>query len=398
MGTKNKINLLILVKSIDGGTGTFFFQMLKLSKYFEIQVCVLEEQKYRSVNNRNYKINYFTNDPYPFRYKLNLSLFLLFLKELTWLRKAVKKFNPDVILSVDTHCNLLASLYKVIFDQRKKVVITTHNNLSAVTARKLTTFSKLILAVAGHYLFNRADAIVCVSKGVAYNVKKFFSFSKNLTIIPYGLDLRKARILGLRELPNSDKRIFNDKTLKIISVGRFEEQKDFHTLLKAFAYARKKINKIELLLIGDGYLRKELESLAINLGIQTVAHFLGWKNNVYQYIKNSDVFVLSSNYEGFGYVILEAMSQGLPIVSSDTDFGPSEILDNGRFGKLVPPHNEKRLAQTMFELLKNKKMLFYLRQKSSKRILEYREERMLEKYKKVVLSLTRENRSEIIKL
>jgi len=315
---KKIIKLLILVKHIEGGTGTFVSQLLKLKKLdknLAIEILILGKQKYRLFHNKKTRIRYFNGiDAYPEYYQLDLTTILLVLKELLWLRKVIQSIQPDIVLSIDTHCNLLASVVKYYFFRNMRIIISTHNNISAVTEKKLSSFLCLLLKKVGGFFFKKADYIVCVSKGVTRDFKLFFSLNKRMVIIPYGIDMKQTISLSNKRLSKSDKTLFEDKYKKIVSIGRFEVQKDFDTLIQAFALVYQKNPLAHLYLIGDGYDKQRLMGLTKQLNINNVVYFLGWKQNIYPYLKHSDLFVLSSEYEGFGWVLLEAMSQGLPII------------------------------------------------------------------------------------
>ncbi|MEN3010400.1 MAG: glycosyltransferase [Candidatus Bipolaricaulaceae bacterium] len=129
-----------------------------------------------------------------------------------------------------------------------------------------------------------------------------------------------------------------------LAVGRLEPQKDYHTLLRAFAHLGERGQV--LLIVGEGRLRHELEELADALGLSDRVRFLGRRQDIPALMNAADAFVLSSAWEGFGLVIAEAMACGLPIVATDSG-GPCEILDEGRLGYLVQPKNPAALAQAM---------------------------------------------------
>jgi glycosyltransferase involved in cell wall biosynthesis len=105
--------------------------------------------------------------------------------------------------------------------------------------------------------------------------------------------------------------------------------------------------------VGVGGLEKELRALAKDLGLEKDVYFLGWQSNPFKYMKRAAVFVLSSDYEGFGNVIVEAMASGSPVVSTDCHSGPGEILDGERFGILVPVGDDQCLAEEILKVLRS---------------------------------------------
>jgi len=136
----------------------------------------------------------------------------------------------------------------------------------------------------------------------------------------------------------------------VIAVGRLVEQKGFDTLLRAFAMVRKSRNA-RLLILGEGPEQDNLNSLAIELGISDSIEFLGFVENPYVYMAQSDVLAMTSRWEGFGNVLVEAMACGTQVVSTDCSFGPREILDNGLYGTLVPVGDARSMADAVLRSL-----------------------------------------------
>ncbi|MEA2019028.1 MAG: glycosyltransferase, partial [Campylobacterota bacterium] len=146
-------------------------------------------------------------------------------------------------------------------------------------------------------------------------------------------------------LIDSADKLQNHQDIIFVIVGRFVEAKGFIYLIKAFAKIDRNIrDKMNLILVGDGVEKTILEEAVLELGIKNDVIFLGYQDNPYKYMKESDLFVLSSLWEGFGIVIIEAMVLNIPIVSSNCKYGPSEILlDENKieYGKLVNIEDDK---------------------------------------------------------
>jgi glycosyltransferase involved in cell wall biosynthesis len=136
----------------------------------------------------------------------------------------------------------------------------------------------------------------------------------------------------------------------ILAVGGFKPPKDFATLFRAFAIARRE-RPLRLLVLGEGKLRQDLTALASQLGIAGDLQLPGFVDNPYPYMARSAVLVLSSIYEGLPNVVIQALACGCPVVSTDCPSGPAEILDNGRYGTLVPIKDEDSLAAAMLRNL-----------------------------------------------
>ena len=144
------------------------------------------------------------------------------------------------------------------------------------------------------------------------------------------------------------------KELKIINVARFTDQKDHITLLKAFNIVRKKI-PARLLLIGYGSNKNKILNFVRLNKLKNLVRIINFNYNPFKYIAKTDLFVLSSLYEGLPNVILEAMVLKKYVISSNCPTGPSEILKNGKFGSLFPIKNYKKLSYLILDYYKNRK-------------------------------------------
>ena len=169
----------------------------------------------------------------------------------------------------------------------------------------------------------------------------------------------------------------------ILAAGRLHVSKDFPTLLRAFSLVRKEIPS-RLVILGEGEKRKELEDLAQELGIRKDHDLPGFVENPYKYMKHATVFVLSSQWEGFGNVLVEAMACGCPVISTDCPSGPREILRDGEYGVLVPPKDSEKLAQGILRVLENQDLRRELSEKGKKRALDFTVDRAVEEYVKLV--------------
>lgn len=129
----------------------------------------------------------------------------------------------------------------------------------------------------------------------------------------------------------------------MLAVGSFKTQKNFPLLIRAFAQLPQSL-KAKLIILGEGVLRPELEMLIQELGLQERVALPGFALDPSCWYRSADLFVLSSNWEGFGNVIVEALECGMPVVSTDCPSGPAEILANGRYGQLVPVGDATALA------------------------------------------------------
>jgi len=376
-----KIKIVIIVKSIDGGTGTFLLNLLEIKKLFSkssiIKTLVLERPTYRKIKNN--KFSYFRDkDFYPQKYSFSSSNFVNFFSELLWIRKKLTNVKPTVILSIDLRCNLLAILTKLFFFKNIKVMITNHIDLARTIFDKSTPVVNFFLKKTIQKIYDKADVIIGVSKRLSDSLKKDFNLKNRVYTIYNGQDVHNINFRKLSS-PNKYK--------KIITIARLFEQKDHINLIKAFSLLSKDIPKTRLLIISDGPERNSLESFVRKKKLVGKVDFLGWVDNVESYLKTADIFVLSSKREGFGYVLIEAMAQCLPIVSTDTPYGPSEILNGGEYGILVPMNDSKAFKKAIYTLLTNSKKYEYYSKKSFERSKYFSVEKMLTYYQKILTDL-----------
>ncbi len=199
-------------------------------------------------------------------------------------------------------------------------------------------------------LFSKASAIIACSHGVAKAHAEAFPKNKGLLkIIQNGINTRRIRTLSEMALPNDQRKLFNGKT--VIGVGRLNHEKGFDMLIRAHAEARDMGSSHDLIILGEGKDHGALTKLLKELGVLETVHFLGFQENPYSFMAKANVFVLPSRFEGFGLVVAEALACKAPVVAFDCPSGPSEILDDGRFGVLVAPQDVSALAAAIKDLL-----------------------------------------------
>jgi glycosyltransferase involved in cell wall biosynthesis len=173
----------------------------------------------------------------------------------------------------------------------------------------------------------------------------------------------------------------------VISTARLDVQKDHVTLLRAFKIVANKIPNSELWLVGDGPLKNQLKSLAEKLGISQRVKFFGWVQNPTKLLDSSKVFVLSTKWEGLPLSILEAMAGGIPVVASNCNYGPSEIIGKNKYGILVPVGNSNALAEAIVKLLSDGTKRKHYSNMAKIRAADFLQEKILTKYIKILEEL-----------
>ena len=199
-----------------------------------------------------------------------------------------------------------------------------------------------------------ADEIIAVSDGAADDLSISTRIPRDQIQVVYNPIITPEMDLKSRE--NLDHPWFKPgEPPVILAVGRLTSQKDYPLLIRAFARVRQAI-PVRLLILGEGPERNELTSLINQLGLEDDISMPGFVHNPYAFMAHASVFVLSSRWEGLPTVLAEALYCGAPLVSTDCPSGPREILQNGRFGKLVPVGDVDCLADAIQDTLKNKRM------------------------------------------
>jgi glycosyltransferase involved in cell wall biosynthesis len=191
--------------------------------------------------------------------------------------------------------------------------------------------------------YPRADGIVAVSRGVADDLVTCAGLPAD-RVLAIPNPIVTPALLRRAEEPPPHPWLLPCNPPVVLAAGRLHPQKDFPTLLRGFAEARRLRPALRLVLLGEGAERPVLARLAQELGIEEAIFLPGHVDNPYAYMSRAAVFALSSVYEGLPTVLIEALACGAPVVSTDCPSGPAEILENGRFGRLVPVGDWSALA------------------------------------------------------
>lgn len=253
----------------------------------------------------------------------------------------LRRARPDVLLSGMGHANLIAILARRLAGSTARLVVTEHNSI----LRGLDTPKGRAIKWLMRRLYRSADAIVCVSRGIEDELRDLLGLpAEKLSTIynPVDVDGIRARAAHRPEHPW----FAAGQPPVIIGVGRLTAQKDFATLLNAFAQVRAH-RAARLVILGEGEERAALLRQAAALHIAADVEMPGFQDNPYAWMAASAMYVMSSAWEGLPGVLLEAMACGIPVVSTDCRTGPDEILERGRWGRLVPVGDAAALARAI---------------------------------------------------
>jgi glycosyltransferase involved in cell wall biosynthesis len=263
----------------------------------------------------------------------------------------LREERPAVLFSADTYLNLVALWARRLAGVSVRTVISEHIHLSSHLrdgAKRRTWRWRFIVPLLRR-MYPEADRIIAVSRGVADDLRTLVGLPPELVTTVYN-PVVDSELAKKAEAPIDHAWFVPGAPPVIIAVGRLTEQKDFPTLLQAFAQVRAQ-RQARLLLLGEGEMRRKLEALARELGVDQDVSLSGFTNNLFAYMARAAVFVLSSTYEGLGIVLIEALACGCPVVSTDCPSGPAEILENGQYGRLVPVGDSAAMAQAIISTL-----------------------------------------------
>ncbi len=242
------------------------------------------------------------------------------------------------------------------------IIVNVQNNISTESQHSKRWKTRLMPLFAKLF-FPWAEAIVPVSEGVGEDLIHLGIPAEQVKVIHN--PIVTPALFSQASEPIEHPWLIPGHVPILVAVGRLTQQKDFSTLLQAFAKARA-IRPMKLIILGEGELRSELEALMHQLDIQEHVSLPGFVANPFAYVARSDLFVLSSLFEGLPTVLIEAMAVGTPVVATDCPSGPYEILQGGQYGPLVKMSSINELASAILLRLDQPRNSEWLQQRASK--------------------------------
>jgi len=332
---KNKKKILMFMPSIEGGgveKNLFIVSNFLIKKFNQVTLITISK-KYKKKFNKSINFISLSSDIWDKlgrRFKYFLAIVLLI--------KEICK-NKDLIVF-----SFQANIYCIIVCKIFSVKIVSRSN-SAPYGWSKNWVKRGIF----RFFLNSADKILVNSEQFKKDLKKEFNVNAVCIYNP----LNQAEIK--KRAKKKVKKIFNTRNkIKILNIGRFTDQKDQITLLKSLNLLKNHIN-YEAVIIGKGILKFKLKKYIIENKLNNYIKIINFVENPYNLIKQTDIFILSSKYEGLPNVLLESLALKKFIISSDCPTGPREILVNGRGGLLFKMGNYKELSKKIIYYSKNKK-------------------------------------------
>ena len=233
--------------------------------------------------------------------------------------KKIKQDNPDtVFISFLEYPNLL----NLLTAKWSRTIISVRNHMSTKNGRSLKgQFWKITIRL----FYNRADLIIAVTQDIKKDLVEHFGIEeKKIQVIYNYYHLGQISEQGSQALDPKYASIYENPV--VVTMGRMNWQKGQWHLIRAFAAVHEKFPELQLVILGEGKLEKDLKELSQQLGVASFVHFPGFQKNPYPFIKQAKLFVLPSLVEGFPNALVEAMALSIPVIAADCHSGPREIL------------------------------------------------------------------------
>ena len=271
------------------------------------------------------------------------------LGSLAGLARYLRAEKPEALLSALDLTNLIAVLATSIVKEKTRVILSIQ---STVSLQHRSALVKRLEHFLLSWIYPWADSIVAVSKGSAEDLAQYIGIDPDRICTIYNPVITPELQKKARE-PVDHPWFSDDLIPVVIAVGRLSKAKDYPTLFHAFARVRQ-THPARLVVLGEGEERANLEHLANKLGIASDVDMPGFTINPFAYMSKAKLYVLSSIWEGLPSAMIEAMACGCPIVSTDCQSGPNEILAGGEYGYLVPVGDSEALADAITNVLSGK--------------------------------------------
>lgn len=323
-----------------------------------------------------YKVNgiHYCFDKNYFRFR-NIKgikgLFLKFIKllelrifvESKIIKDFIKENNIDLIISFMESNNLPVLLSKVLFKNRSKIIVSIRNNPNLTYIKYWANIKSIVnyflyKLLTIQLLYRKAGKIITVSKGVEISLKEYGIYKNKIKTIHNFYNINTHLKLSKERISQEYSRMF-DHRFVFINIGRFHKKKGQEHLIKSFKQVVEHYYNARLIILGEGPLKGKLNQLIKTLNLEEHVVLIDLQTNVFPFLKKSDCFVLTSLWEGFPNVIVEALSMNIPVISTDCEYGPREIICPdlmvsekitypyyGKYGILVNSFNSKKFETT----------------------------------------------------
>jgi glycosyltransferase involved in cell wall biosynthesis len=254
----------------------------------------------------------------------------------------LRQHRPAVVLASQQHTILAAVSARRLAGIETYLIVTQHNTPSELCRQSRRPMMRYLMPLMAPLFFRRADLVCAVSHGVAEDLAAMTGIPSSEIRVIYDPTVT-PQLAEQAVLPSGHPWLDAKDRPVVLGVGNLISIKDFGTLILAFARLCK-TQPARLVILGEGPERRSLKQLARQLGVAADVDLPGFTANPYAFMARADVFALASRVEGLSNAIIEALACGCPVVSTNCPNGPAEVLEHGRYGRLVPVGEDAALA------------------------------------------------------
>lgn len=297
------------------------------------------------------------------------------------LKRIIEDFNPDII-----HSHQTVMRYLIPFINKKSIFIHTIHNIAS------KEIPGSIMRKLQNYTYKKGVIPVSISKEVSSSFLKEYGFIPR-TEISNGIPLDQHYLSSENKIKFRNCNGLTQKDIVFVNVAGFREAKNHKLLIYAFSKIINKMQNSKLVLVGNGNLLSESKELAKKLKLENSIYFFGLRNDIPEILNASDIFIMSSDYEGYPLSIMEAMASRLPVISTNVG-GVPEIVKDNVSGILVPPNDIEKLSSVMAYLYENPEVRKKMGEEGRKIALEnFSVEKMCKSYEELYLKLLEEKKA-----
>jgi glycosyltransferase involved in cell wall biosynthesis len=274
-------------------------------------------------------------------------------QRVTKLFRYVRDGKPEAILSATHFANEVACIAVKLSGIKTRLLLSEHTNLSSDIRDSRGIARRALLPLTTRYLYPMADEVIAVSNGVADDMCRVSGLARNRVKTVYNpVDFKTLAALAME--PLNEPWFAKGQPPVILAIGRLEAQKNFPNLLRALIEVRRS-HEAKVIILGEGSQRSRLISLVAEMGLNADVSMPGFVPNPAAYMARAALFALPSSWEGMPMALIEALTLGIPVVSTDCPSGPCEILDGGKYGALVPMDDSVAFAKAVIRVLEGEK-------------------------------------------
>jgi len=285
------------------------------------------------------------------------------------LLQLLNEVHPDIVICTVYSYQVLDIIIKSCHQLGIKTIMESHTKGETITMARKFSYNRILrylLSLFDKYIMSSLKYCQCIVTLTKQDIPFWQHYAKHIEVIPNMLTI-------------TPKRVSNYEEKRVISAGRYMTEKGFDRLIMAWQFVNKKYHDWQLYIYGNGD-STSYQQLVNQYQLNGTVHLLPATDDIAAEFSKSSIYVMSSRYEGFGLVLAEAMSCGLPCISFDCPYGPREIITDGEDGILVEDGNIKELAQKIEELIAHSELREAMGTKAIQNIARYNPEPIMNRW------------------